>query len=113
FVFNDGPAEPAAGIAADKEWTRRGWAADQVRIRRHVVIAIEEVRAAVKVVAASAGHHVDRAAGGDRSRQIEIHRGNLKFLDHFLGEIHGRNTAADIDIIGNVSAIDGKYRPVS
>ncbi len=66
-----------------------------------------------QVVTARTGHHVDRPAGRDGSRHIEVHFRKLELLHGLLGKVHRRHAAAGGHVIGNVAAVDGDHGAVA
>ena len=71
------------------------------------MVAVEVVTAPVKSVAAAARDDVDGAEACDAGRRIEVERGELEFLNHLLGKIHG---GAASHLIVDGPAIDGEPR---
>ena len=108
-----GPLKRSARITPDKERVWNARKALQVGVGGHIVVAVEEVGAAVPIIASRARHDVDGAAGGDGRRDIEIHFGKLEFLHGLLREIHGGHPAADVDVVRDIAAVDGDGRTVA
>src|SRR5580658_9605866 len=61
LILLDGPAQREAGIAAGEERIGEQGLALKSGIGGHVVVAIEEVGAAVEIVGTAASHYIDGA----------------------------------------------------
>src|SRR5580658_9371817 len=59
----------------------------QSRESSHVVIAVEEVAAAMKIVGTAARDNVDLPAGSNAAGRVEVHRRHLELLNHFLRNV--------------------------
>src|SRR6185437_15109448 len=89
LVLDERPGHPEARITPRKERVRINRVSLQVRIRRHIVVAKEEITATMKVVAARPGYDINRARARDAGGNIEVYLRELKFLNNLLREIHG------------------------